>query len=160
MSGQGGRQPTWSLDLGSLLLLRPLHFRWPAVAQAMLVVDALNFCFYPEEGLEYEHLAAGVKQVALSDPGALSADRLATADAELVRRLFRWPGTVPLEFERARLLREIGAGLIERWGGQTAALVRAAGGSARRLVGLVLESFPGFRWVPDGAGLCERGRQG
>ena len=31
------------------------------MAQAMLVVDTLNFCFWPEPGLEYEHLARGVK---------------------------------------------------------------------------------------------------
>lgn len=26
-----------------------------------LVLDALNFCFWPEPGLEYEHLATGLK---------------------------------------------------------------------------------------------------
>lgn len=29
--------------------------------QYLLVLDALNFCFWPEPGLEYEHLAASLK---------------------------------------------------------------------------------------------------
>ncbi len=33
----------------------------PLTVQYLLVVDALNFCFWPEPGLEYEHLARGVK---------------------------------------------------------------------------------------------------
>lgn len=32
-----------------------------AVAQYLLVLDALNFCFWPQPGLEYEHLARGLK---------------------------------------------------------------------------------------------------
>jgi hypothetical protein len=29
--------------------------------QYLLVVDALNFCFWPDGELEYEHLAGGIK---------------------------------------------------------------------------------------------------
>ena len=40
-----------------------LHFfdGGPLTAQYLLVLDALNFCFWPEPGLEYEHLASGLK---------------------------------------------------------------------------------------------------
>eukprot|EP00887_Chlorella_sp_A99_P005463 scaffold1.g5463.t1 len=128
-------------DLHFVDLLRP-----ELTAMALLVVDALNFCFWPEEGLEYERLARGVKAAVLADPHAVDAERLAAADAALVRRLFGgWPRAVPLEEERTRLLREVGAGLLADWGGQAAQLVRAAGGSAARLVGLVAAAFPGFR---------------
>ncbi len=29
--------------------------------QFLLVVDAINFCFWPDPELEYEHLAGGIK---------------------------------------------------------------------------------------------------
>ena len=47
----------------SLVLVADTHFfdGGPQTVQYFLVVDALNFCFWPEEGLEYEHLAKGVK---------------------------------------------------------------------------------------------------
>lgn len=41
------------------------HFRGgdAATAQYLLVLDALNFCFWPQQGLEYEHLARGLKVI-------------------------------------------------------------------------------------------------
>jgi hypothetical protein len=40
-----------------------LHFcdGGPLTVQYLLVVDALNFCFWPDGELEYEHLAGGIK---------------------------------------------------------------------------------------------------
>lgn len=86
--------------------------------QAMLVVDALNFCFWPEEGLEYEHLASGVKAAALADPGLLTAASLAAADAALVQRLFGCPGAVPLEQQRIAGEGWRARGVAKRWGWQ------------------------------------------
>jgi Potential Queuosine, Q, salvage protein family len=39
------------------------HYRGgdSAMAQYLLALDALNFCFWPQPGLEYEHLARGLK---------------------------------------------------------------------------------------------------
>ena len=113
-------------------------------AQGLLVVDSLNFCFWPDSELEYEHLAGGVKATLLADPRALDAGRLAAIDGPGVRALLRWPRPLPLE-ERARLLREVGAALLDRYGGQAANMVRAAEGSAPRLVGLLAAACPGFR---------------
>lgn len=82
----------------------------------------------------------------LQDPTSLSADALCSADGSLVRRMFsNWPRDVPAQEERARLLRELGRGLAECFGGQAAQLVAAAQGSAVRLVQLVAAHFPGFR---------------
>lgn len=36
-----------------------VHTSGDLTAQYILIVDALNFCFWPCEGLEYEHLALG-----------------------------------------------------------------------------------------------------
>jgi hypothetical protein len=104
-----------------------LHFFDPArpdlVAQYLLAVDALNFCFWPDGELEYEHLAGGLRAALLQDPAALDAQRLATVDGPALRRLLRWPRPLPLEEERARLLREVGARLAgsclpTAWGGR------------------------------------------
>ena len=38
--------------------------RGALTAQYILVVDALNFCFWPEADLEYDNLARGIKVLA------------------------------------------------------------------------------------------------
>lgn len=53
----------------------------PLTAQYILVMDALNFCFWPCLGLEYEHLAKGLKDALTKDSTAFSADKLAVVDA-------------------------------------------------------------------------------
>ncbi|GFH19570.1 queuosine salvage protein, partial [Haematococcus lacustris] len=114
-------------------------------ATALLVVDALNFCFWPEPGLEYEHLAKGVKAAVLADPNCLASGRLAQCQGKDVQALLGWPRPVPLQEERARLLREVGAGLLQHCGGSVTTLLESAQGSAVALVDRVTALFPGFR---------------
>lgn len=121
------------------------HFRdgGPLTAQYLLVLDALNFCFWPAPEWNYNRLALALKGATEQDPGWLSADRLASlAEADLTERL---GGAIPLLEERVRLLREVGLVLAERWGGQAIALIEAARQSAARLVALVTAELPGFR---------------
>lgn len=49
----------------------------PRTCQYVFVMDALNFCFWPMPGLEYDILAKSLKDVLESDKEAFSADRLA-----------------------------------------------------------------------------------
>lgn len=133
-----------------------LHLADP---QYLLVVDTLNFCFWPDADiagngapLEYADLARGIKQSVAEDPRCLDAARLASIDAEGVRRLVRWPRPLPLAERRAALLRETGAALLWLYGGSAAALVRAARGNAVALVHLVLEAMLGFRDTAEYAG--------
>ncbi len=115
----------------------------PRTAQYLLVLDALNFCFWPQPGLEYEHLAEGLKRTIEADPHAFDAERLAVVEIDDVRR---WVGMeMPQLEERVRLVREIGVGLQAHFGGQAANLVAAANHSAAQLVSLVTAHFPGFR---------------
>lgn len=46
-----------------MALLAEVHYfdNGPRTLQYLLVVDALNFCFWPDSSLEYEQLAKGVK---------------------------------------------------------------------------------------------------
>jgi len=119
----------------------------------VLVVDAINFCFWPDHvdvgedvgRLEYEHVAGGVRRAATANAKALDARTLASMEVGDLQRMLEWPRPLPNEEERVRLLREVGAGLIEHFDGSALKLVAEARGSAARLVDLVLRYFPGFR---------------
>eukprot|EP00271_Cylindrocystis_brebissonii_P019536 TRINITY_DN5965_c0_g1_i1.p1 TRINITY_DN5965_c0_g1~~TRINITY_DN5965_c0_g1_i1.p1 ORF type:complete len:274 (-),score=28.90 TRINITY_DN5965_c0_g1_i1:212-1033(-) len=133
------RQVAWNFD--------QVHFfdGGPLTVQYLLVVDCLNFCFWPDPDLHYEHLAKGLKRTLEEDPEALSAAKLSTCTGMQLRTLLRWPRPLPLEEERARLLRELSAGLMAEFRGSAVNLVKAANGSAARLVYLLTAHFPGFR---------------
>jgi hypothetical protein len=66
-------------------------------------------------------------------------------DGPALREMIKWPRTLPLENERARLLREIGVGLTRHWNGKVTNLIKAAQNDAGNLVDLVVQTFPGFR---------------
>jgi hypothetical protein len=48
----------------------------PPTAQYVFVLDSLNFCFWPVEGFEYEHLAGSLRDVLTRDPKAFDAGSL------------------------------------------------------------------------------------
>ena len=98
-----------------------------------------------QQGLEYEHIAGGLKRALVMDRACLDPSRLIQIDGAGLRELIGWPRTLPLENERARLLREIGHGLNRHWGGKVTNLITAALKSASNLVDLVTQTFPGFR---------------
>ena len=52
----------------------------PLTAQYIFVLDALNFCFWPNKNFEYDVLAVSLKKVLESDCHAFDADRLCTLD--------------------------------------------------------------------------------
>ncbi|GMH37463.1 hypothetical protein BSKO_05336 [Bryopsis sp. KO-2023] len=113
--------------------------------QYLFVMDALNFCFWPDPNLEYEHLAMGLKRTMEKDKTALAARNLLEIDGKSVRDLLGWRKPLPNENERARLLREVGHGLLSHFDGKALNLVRRANKSASVLVDLVTMHFPGFR---------------
>ena len=53
----------WKLELTTPENLADLHLigKGALTAQYVLVLDALNFCFWLQPDLEYEHLARGLK---------------------------------------------------------------------------------------------------
>jgi len=97
------------------------------------------------QGLEYEHIAGGLKRALQKDRTCLDPTRLKEMTGEKLRALIGWPRELPLEKERARLLREIGTGLTRHWAGKVSNLVTASTKSASNLVDLVTQTFPGFR---------------
>ncbi|KAK1315840.1 hypothetical protein QJS10_CPA05g01293 [Acorus calamus] len=117
----------------------------PLTVQYLFVLDALNFCFWPDKDLSYDHLASGLKTALQNDKHAFDADRLQTYTGPQLRELLKWPRPLPLEDERIRLLHEVGVELERSFEGKAAKLVDSCGNSAASLVGLITSHFPGFR---------------
>ncbi|EGC36294.1 hypothetical protein DICPUDRAFT_47225 [Dictyostelium purpureum] len=112
-------------------------------AKYILVLDTLNFCFWPEEGLEYEHLARGLKNVLIANPKAFDADQLAKVTTET---LHNWFGReLPNISERVRLVREVGTVLLAHFNGSIKEMILAAKNKASVLVDLITSYFWGFR---------------
>lgn len=117
----------------------------PRTAQYLLVLDSLNFCFWPQPAWDYNRLALALKQTMLHEPERFTAERLARVTDADVRTMLGDADDIPLVSQRALLLREIGTVLAGRWQGEAANLIQAAQGSAAALVALITAEFPGFR---------------
>ncbi|KAG0451149.1 hypothetical protein HPP92_024636 [Vanilla planifolia] len=117
----------------------------PLTVQYLLVLDALNFCFWPDKDLSYDHLALGLKAALEDDKSALDAVRLQSYTGPQLREMLKWPRPLPLEDERARLMNEVGLELERSFDGKATNLVKASRNSAQSLVTLIAKHFPGFR---------------
>lgn len=129
-------------------------------ATAVLVLDAWNFCFWPElnepkwtvdysgETLNgYRALAACVKRaieegVELYDPRVL-----ASLTKEQAESIFRGNATIPLLEQRVRHANEVGEVLLRDWEGDFCNMLEACEGSAVTMAEMVAESFSSFRDV-------------
>lgn len=117
----------------------------PLTVQYLFVLDALNFCFWPDKDLNYDCLASGLKDALQNDKSALDSDRLQNYTGPQLRNLLKWSRPLPLEEERVRLMHEVGLELERSFGGEAANLVKSSGKSAVSLVALITKHFPGFR---------------
>ncbi|KAL6573023.1 hypothetical protein OROHE_002499 [Orobanche hederae] len=117
----------------------------PLTVQYLFVLDALNFCFWPDNEMSYDHLAAGLKEALQNDKSAFDADRLQKYSGPDLRKMLRWPRPLPLEDERVRLIHEVGLELERSFDGKASALVESCEKSAAKLVALITSHFPGFR---------------
>ena len=171
LADEHGEPPAWDAAL---------HFRdgtWRTAAW-VLVLDALNFCFWgdgPDPAIRwrvrfrgaahdgYWALAAALTRAVEEGRPLWDAAYLAEITAAELAVILRpdeeAPGTppVPLFAERLANLRELGRGLLalgEHSAGEPPAetLVRGAGGSAVRLVERVVTDFPSFDDVATYAG--------
>jgi hypothetical protein len=129
----------------------------PGVANVVLVLDTLNFCFWPEPGQPrwrvtwqgettdgYWALVAAVRRGLAEGVPLTDATYLAQVTDAQVAHLLRGEGTIPLLAERANALRETGRVLQERYGGQFTNAIAQAGREAPRLVALLGSEFSSF----------------
>jgi len=126
----------------------------------LLVLDSLNFCFWPEPGkvrweIEYESrklsgyyaLAASLKKAVESGTPITKAEYLAELTLSALKQILCGQGELPLMEHRLQILNEVGQVLLDEYEGQAIKLVEAAGKSAIKLVRLLVEKLPSFRDV-------------
>ena len=85
----------------------------PLTCQYVFVLDALNFCFWPTEGLEYDTLAMSLKARLESDSTSFDAIKLAKITPEELTSWFPSTHALPEIEERVARLQELGQALLE-----------------------------------------------
>lgn len=123
--------------------------------QYLFVLDSLNFCFWPEPRWRYRQqrellngylaLAASLTDAVTRGAPILQAAFLAELTETQLREILAGENEVPLLKERVAVLREAGAALRARYGGQAVRLVEAAQRSAVRLAQIIAHNFSSFR---------------
>ena len=124
----------------------------------LLVLDSLNFCFWPPQGkpkweIEYKSrkvsgyyaLAASLKQALESGIPITKAQYLAQLTLGELKKILAGQGELQLLKQRLRTLHELGKSLLGEYSGQAYRLVESAQGSAIKLSRLLAEKVPSFR---------------
>lgn len=116
------------------------------------VYDAVNFCYWGEpkwalsaDGKEFGGSASMMRALKRAvDEGydILSPEYLANIPEPDLQQIFRANVAIPLFSERLRLLRELGKGVTNDFGGSFSEVVRRADYNAADLVRLIVRSFP------------------
>lgn len=134
-----------------------------AMATLVLVLDALNFCFWPlptatqprwqitwqgETHDGYWALAVALRRALANGYPLADATFLASISENDLRRIVAPdPGCaeIPLLHARLQHLHEVGTVLLEQWGGTFLTAIERANGSAVQLLHDVLHTLPSFR---------------
>lgn len=117
----------------------------PLTCQYVFVMDALNFCFWPCPGLEYDTLASSLKKVIEADNEAFSAQNLISITESKLSSWFPENLQLPSLPDRILRLNELGQCLQDNFDGLASNMVKQANKSASKLVQLVIQHIPGFR---------------
>lgn len=132
----------------------------------IFLVDTLNFSFYNEIDEEqfavdykgetwtgYWTLCACVNRALDEGIPVTSAEYMSSITEERMRHIFRGNTTTqplpPLFNERVRVVREAGRVLVEKFGGSFLNCLKAASGSATKLLQIVTEHFDSYRDFVD-----------
>ena len=148
----------------------------------LLLLDALNFCFWAEKGLPrwsieyrgerlngYRAEAAALTRAVEEGYTVWDARYLSEISAADLAAIFRGISTgetsagkpaaaveIPLFEQRVANAREVGRVLLERFDGQFSHVIEEAAGSAVKLALLLVEHFPSFRDVASFRGQAVR----
>lgn len=145
--------------------LDALHFTdgTPRTANWVLLLDALNFCFWPDVGEPrwrvewrgdaydgYAALAAALTRAVEQGRPLWDANYLAQIDADDLRDILRYPpgaAEIPLFEARLANVREVGRVLCATYGAEFSNAVESVSGSAVKLAWLLAREFPSFHDV-------------
>ena len=124
----------------------------------LLVVDTINFCFWPPPGTEkweiayrgknysgYYGLAVSLKKTLESGIPLIDASFQATLTMKQLENMLAGTGVLQLMEERLRNLKELGRVLLEKYRGKASELIAVAGGSALKLATTLASGFSSFR---------------
>eukprot|EP01017_Pseudomicrothorax_dubius_P031214 TRINITY_DN3961_c0_g1_i2.p1 TRINITY_DN3961_c0_g1~~TRINITY_DN3961_c0_g1_i2.p1 ORF type:complete len:318 (-),score=69.52 TRINITY_DN3961_c0_g1_i2:584-1537(-) len=110
----------------------------------IFTLDMLNFCFWPSDW-EYDNLARALKKCVEISEDFLSAENLVTISLETVRDVIFGGLEFPLLEERVRILRELGSQTLAHFGGRYTNIVKAAEGSAVKLLDILTSLLPNLQ---------------
>jgi hypothetical protein len=126
----------------------------------LLVLDTLNFCFWPAPGelkweMEYKSgklsgyyaLAISLKQAVESGTPIERAEFLAELSLNGLKDILGGRGELQLLEERVQNINEVGRALLDEYHGKASELVEAAGESAIALVRILYRRLSSFRDV-------------
>jgi len=124
----------------------------------LLVLDSLNFCFWPGSGnrkweIQYQQnnlsgyyaLAASLKKAVETGMPITEPAYLAEISLDGLKRMLGGRGELQLLDQRRRILNELGRVLLEDYQSQAHHMVEAADGSAVKLAILLADKLPSFR---------------
>lgn len=133
----------------------------PELANYILLLDSLNFCFWPDKGETrwtidykgktiggYQALAASLKRAVENGLPVISADWMANATLEDVAGIFAGTGVIPLLDKRHAHINETGRVLLEKYGGKFVNAIESCQKSAVALVNLLSAEFSSFHDEP------------
>lgn len=133
----------------------------PRAADWIFVLDTLNFSFWTETGAKkwkvdgetgYFAFCAAVKRAIdegkpMWDPKYYS--RITQQDAEIIFRGDDGETDIPLVQNRVKNLHEAGKVLLDKYQGTFAECIRSCGGSAEKLLKLIVDEFESYRDEAD-----------
>jgi Queuosine salvage protein len=124
----------------------------------LLVLDSLNFCFWPPQGkakweIEYESerlsgyyaMAASLKKAFDSGIPVTSSAYLANLSSGQLKNILGGQGELQLMESRVQTLNELGQVLVQEYDGNACKLVEAAGNSAAKLARLLARKLSSFK---------------
>ncbi len=133
-----------------------------AMVAYLLVLDSLNFCFWPASGkkkweIEYESrnlsgyyaLAVSLKRAMESGTPITRADHLAELSLGELKQILGGRGELQLLQDRLQILNSLGQVLLKDYGGKAHNLVQAAENSAAKLVLLLSEKLASFQDITE-----------
>ncbi|CAN0462199.1 unnamed protein product, partial [Phaeothamnion confervicola] len=130
----------------------------PATVNYVLLLDALNFCFWSEPGQPrweatyngrtydgYKALSVGLRRAVEEGVPVTSAEFLANLTREQLASILRGNIEAPMLDQRLINAREVGQVLLEHFDGQFTNAIAQVKGSAVDLVELLVKHFSSFR---------------
>lgn len=127
--------------------MNPNNYTLEQVIAYVFVVDAMNFCFWPNNpsgNFEYEHMTKNLAKILDEQPEFFTSKYLCTIQSkELKQRVFNDMDFALLD-ERARILREMGYVIEKEYGGSFTKFVKSSH-DVPSLVLSIVRTFSGFR---------------